>query len=145
MLFKLIVIIHRIVSIIICVLHLLFFLLCILLFSVFFCCCLFYLFVCRPKAQTQHSPLSGSFLPKFRPSDGPSFSLYSGPITRANEAQWLPLFSSRAQSYAWLFSMQQLNTLSWATALEIVIALAGGWPCILIISFHRIHDEALAL
>ena len=122
-----------------------FFLLCILLFSVFFVVvCFICLFVGpKPKPNTAHFQVH--FWPKFRPSDGPSFSLYSGPITRANEAQWLPLFSSRAQSYAWLFSMQQLNTLSWATALEIVIALAGGWPCILIISFHRIHDEALAL
>ena len=53
-LFKLIVIIHRIVLIIIRVLHLLF--LYIIIFY-FFC-----LFVCGPKAQTQHSPLSGSFL-----------------------------------------------------------------------------------
>ena len=88
MLFKLIVIIHRIVSIIICVLHLLFFSFMYIIIFFFFCCCLFYLFVCRPKAQTQHSPLSGSFLAQVQAQRWPFIQFIFWPNYTS---QWSPM------------------------------------------------------
>ena len=90
MLFKLIIIIHRIVSIINRVLHLFF--LYILLF--------FILFVgLKPKPNIAH--FQAHFWPKFRPNDGPLFSLFSSLITQANEAQLLfAIFTWPVCSYA---------------------------------------------